>query len=88
MTTATIHGPRPQSALSVWANKHRRWLFAGPSMLFIFLLIIFPIVWTFWLSLTDAAGSVRFPDVDPGVWREVRREPRGDFDFVGYQRRA
>ncbi len=36
----------------------------------------------------DAAGSVRFPDVDPGVWREVRREPRGDFDFVGYQRRA
>lgn len=61
MTTATIHGPRPQSALSVWANKHRRWLFAGPSMLFIFLLIIFPIVWTFWLSLTDAAGSVRAP---------------------------
>lgn len=59
MTTAVIHGPKPQSALSVWANRHRRWLFAGPSMLFIFLLIVFPIVWTFWLSLTDAAGSVR-----------------------------
>jgi len=59
VTTAVIHGPKPQSALSVWANRHRRWLFAGPSMLFIFLLIVFPIVWTFWLSLTDAAGSVR-----------------------------
>nr|NLI48823.1 sugar ABC transporter permease [Propionibacterium sp.] len=28
-------------------------------MLFIFLLIVFPVVWTFWLSLTDASGSVR-----------------------------
>lgn len=34
----------------------------------------------------DAAGSVFFPDVDPGQWREVRRDPRGEFDFVGYQR--
>ena len=34
----------------------------------------------------DAVGSVRFPEVDPARWREVRREPRGDFDFVGYER--
>ncbi len=32
----------------------------------------------------DAEGAVRFPDVDPGRWREVRREPRGEFDFAGY----
>ena len=36
----------------------------------------------------DAEGSVRFPDIDPAVWEEYRREPRGDFDFVGYRRRA
>ena len=36
----------------------------------------------------DAAGSVVLPEVDPGVWEEYRREPRGEFDFVGYRRRA
>ena len=56
---ATTTGPRPQSAFSRWANRHRRWLFAGPAMLFIAALIIFPIIWTAWLSLTDASGSVR-----------------------------
>ena len=59
MSPAPLSGPRPQSGFSRWANKHRRWIFAGPSMLFIFLLIIFPIIWTAWLSLTDASGSVR-----------------------------
>jgi dihydrofolate reductase len=36
----------------------------------------------------DAEGAVRFPAIDPGQWREVRREPRGEFDFVGYERVA
>ncbi len=35
----------------------------------------------------EAEGAVRLPDVDPGDWVEVRREPRGEFDFVGYERR-
>lgn len=35
----------------------------------------------------DAVGHVRFPDVDPAEWAEVRREPRAGFDFVGYRRR-
>ena len=34
----------------------------------------------------DAEGSIRFPAIDPREWREVRREPRGPFDFVGYER--
>ncbi len=34
----------------------------------------------------DAEGSVRFPDIDPDLWQEVRREPHGAFDFVGYRR--
>jgi multiple sugar transport system permease protein len=48
-----------RDALSHWANKHRRWLFALPAMAFIVCLIALPIVWTAWLSLTDASGSVR-----------------------------
>ena len=42
----------------------------------------------------DAKGDVRFPPIDPGQWREVRREkgergPRdaADFAFVDYERR-
>jgi dihydrofolate reductase len=49
-----------------------------------------------WEQLTDldltevhaeAEGSVRLPAIDPAEWVEVRREPRGEFDFVGYRRR-
>lgn len=36
----------------------------------------------------EAEGSVRFPDVEASQWREVSREPRGEFDFVAYERRA
>lgn len=35
----------------------------------------------------DAEGSVLFPPIDPREWEEVRREPHGEFDFVGYRRR-
>lgn len=35
----------------------------------------------------DAEGSVKFPLIDPQIWQEVNREPRGDFDFVRYERR-
>jgi len=51
------------------------------------------------LAITEVAlepdGDVRFPPIDPGVWREVRREKgeRGpkdeaDFVFVDYERQA
>jgi multiple sugar transport system permease protein len=42
-----------------WANTHRKWLFAAPAMVFVAVLIIFPLAWTVYLSLTDAEGSVR-----------------------------
>ncbi|QIK71298.1 dihydrofolate reductase [Propioniciclava coleopterorum] len=42
------------------------------------------------LDLTEvhasAEGGVVFPRIDPAQWRETRREPRGPFDFVGYER--
>ncbi|MGB7962150.1 MAG: dihydrofolate reductase [Propionicimonas sp.] len=49
-----------------------------------------------WSQLTDlditevhaaAAGSVRFPVIDPALWREVSRAPREGFAFVHYTRR-
>jgi multiple sugar transport system permease protein len=46
-------------AWSQWANNHRKWLFAGPAMVFVAALIVFPVAWTVYLSLTDAEGSVR-----------------------------
>lgn len=44
---------------SAWANRHRKWLFAAPAMIFVGVLIIFPLAWTVYLSLTDSQGSVR-----------------------------
>jgi multiple sugar transport system permease protein len=46
-------------AYSDWANTHRKWLFAAPAMIFVGILIVFPLAWTIYLSLTDAEGSVR-----------------------------
>jgi len=52
--------PLPDTpAWARWANDHRKWLFAAPAMLFVAALIIFPVAWTGYLSLTDAEGSVR-----------------------------
>lgn len=49
----------PAESFSRWANKNRKWVFAAPSMIFVSLLIAFPVGWTLYLSLTDARGSVR-----------------------------
>lgn len=46
-------------AYSAWANRHRKWLFAAPAMIFVGLLIAVPLAWTVYLSLTDTRGSVR-----------------------------
>lgn len=35
----------------------------------------------------DAEGAVTFPEIDPEVWEEYSREPKGEFDFVSYRRR-
>lgn len=59
MSSGVTAGASQRDALSHWANKHRRWLFALPAMAFIVCLIAFPVAWTAWLSLTDASGSVR-----------------------------
>ncbi|MGZ8721635.1 MAG: carbohydrate ABC transporter permease [Aeromicrobium sp.] len=59
MTIAATTRTTAWKAYSDWANRHRKWLFAGPAMIFVGLLIVFPLGWTLYLSLTDARGSVR-----------------------------
>lgn len=34
----------------------------------------------------DAQGSVLFPEIHVPEWQEISREPRGEFDFVKYER--
>ncbi|MCW2135055.1 carbohydrate ABC transporter permease [Arthrobacter sp. VKM Ac-2550] len=65
-TDTTQRGPAPKGpkktgwqVYSDWANDHRKWLFAAPAMVFVGILIVFPLAWTLYLSLTDASGSVR-----------------------------
>lgn len=64
VTTPVTRSPQAgagpaESGWSRWANAHRKWLFATPAMAFVAVLIIFPVAWTGYLSLTDAEGSVR-----------------------------
>lgn len=51
--------PGARANFSDWANRHRKWLFAAPAMIFVGVLIVFPLAWTLYLSLTDSQGSVR-----------------------------
>lgn len=57
--TPSARSASPDPAWSRWANDHRKWLFAAPAMVFVAALIVIPLAWTIYLSLTDAEGSVR-----------------------------
>jgi multiple sugar transport system permease protein len=59
MATTVATRPTVWKSYSHWANRHRKWLFAAPAMIFVGLLIAVPLGWTLYLSLTDAEGSVR-----------------------------
>ncbi|KGJ80387.1 ABC transporter permease [Cryobacterium roopkundense] len=63
---------------SAWANRHRKWLFAAPAMIFVGLLIAIPLVWTLYLSVTDSKGSVRAASDFVGLANYV--EVFADFD--------
>jgi multiple sugar transport system permease protein len=59
MTVMVTTRPTVWQTYCAWANRHRKWLFAAPAMIFVGLLIVVPLAWTVYLSLTDAQGSVR-----------------------------
>ena len=49
------------SAYSSWANRHMKMLFIAPAVIFVVGLIAFPIGYTLFLSVTDAAGAINRP---------------------------
>ena len=51
---------RRERALT-WVDRHRKWIFIAPALIFIVVLIGFPLLWTAYLSITNASGSVRAP---------------------------
>lgn len=59
MTAVASQGGAARASLSSWANRHRKWVFASPAMIFVAVMIAFPLGWTLFLSVTDASGSVR-----------------------------
>ncbi|MEW1963281.1 sugar ABC transporter permease [Microbacterium sp. NPDC077644] len=60
MTAIKVPGELGTSErFSRWADRHRKWLFAAPSIAFTALLLIIPLAWTLFLSFTDARRSVR-----------------------------
>lgn len=61
MTTVVRRDAGVGARYSHWVNKHRKWVLAAPAMIFIALLLIFPLVWTLYLSFTNSRGSVRAP---------------------------
>jgi multiple sugar transport system permease protein len=61
MTASVLTRKSAWNAYSDWANRHRKWLFASPAIIVVGLLIAIPLIWTIYLSLTDAEGSVRAP---------------------------
>lgn len=61
MSSAAHRGIGAWERYSRWVNKRRKWVLAAPAMIFIALLLIFPLVWTLVLSFTNSKGSVRAP---------------------------
>ena len=51
----------PRKGFSEWFDRNLKWIFTTPAVLFVALLIAFPIGYTVYLSLTNAQGSVTRP---------------------------
>ncbi|WP_448074081.1 carbohydrate ABC transporter permease [Georgenia yuyongxinii] len=49
----------PAASLSDFANRHVRWVFTLPALVFTFGMVLFPVLYTLVLSLTDASGSIQ-----------------------------
>ncbi|OMG54060.1 carbohydrate ABC transporter permease [Tessaracoccus sp. ZS01] len=60
-TTAAPSAVQRSSAASTWVNKRVRGIFILPSIIYIAVMIIFPIGYTVFLSFTNAQGAVSRP---------------------------
>ncbi|MDR7079542.1 multiple sugar transport system permease protein [Neobacillus niacini] len=50
--------------MSYWFDKHVKWIYPLPAVLFVALMMVFPIGYTFWLSFNEWSMS----NVDPPLW--------------------
>lgn len=53
--------PAKPKGFSQWADRNMKWLFTSPAIVFVCLMIAFPIAYTVFLSFTDAAGAISRP---------------------------
>jgi len=85
LAASTVTRSLGAPAVSRWANDHRKWLFAAPAITFVAVLIVFPVAWTVYLSLTDAQGSVRAESafVGLGNYAEVLTDTARFWPAVG-----
>lgn len=49
----------PLASISALANRHVKWVFTLPALAFTFAMVLFPVIYTLVLSLTDAEGSIQ-----------------------------
>jgi multiple sugar transport system permease protein len=49
--------PRSAGPLSRWAHRHAQWLFPAPAVLLVAVIIVYPIVYTGWMSLHEWFAS-------------------------------
>ncbi len=61
MSSITTRGSTFGGRALNWIDAHLKWVLITPSVLFIALLIAFPIGYTVFLSLTDSSGAVSRP---------------------------
>lgn len=54
-----ISGAGPLAAFNAWANRNIKWVFTVPALAFTAGMILFPVIYTVVLSLTDARGSIQ-----------------------------
>jgi multiple sugar transport system permease protein len=54
-------------ALSAWANRNIKWVFILPAALFVAIMMIFPSLYTGWLSFTQWSMSATQPPVWVGI---------------------
>ncbi|MFS0795374.1 carbohydrate ABC transporter permease [Microbacterium sp. 1P10AE] len=59
--TASRRRVTPATRAVDWIDAHLKWILIAPSVVFIALLIAFPIGYTVFLSMTDSAGAVSRP---------------------------
>jgi multiple sugar transport system permease protein len=62
MAAPAVARPRAPRRLGNWGHRNARWLFPAPAVLLVAAIIVYPVVYTVWMSLQDwFASSLTLP---------------------------